>query len=29
METELEGYNDELTYLAEEIQKTENHIIMT
>jgi len=25
----MEGYSDELEYLREEIEKTENHIILT
>lgn len=29
LETEKEGYNDELVYLAEEIEKMEDHIILT
>jgi len=29
LDTEIEGYKDELEFLAEEIQKTENHIIIT
>ena len=29
LDTEIEGYKDELEFLGEEIQKAENHIIIT
>ena len=29
LDIEIEGYKDELEFLAEEIQKAENHVIIT